>query len=238
MFPYEDDIIGVVDNAYRAGFNLPKYYFLDDTEIDSIDVESYVCKPLLITKPAGVEFSYILYWNGRKFKGGYISINNNYTGVQRGSRVAPNGSMLFASHVPELHRCYKRMITGEQTWLAHSFIFNEALNKIMYYGTDDVDFYRESIENLTGENFDDLTEAYSKDENRRKPVGFVPSLHVYEREAFKFINVGDRCDTVSRAWKMIYEKCDLLRKDHWFIPNIDSYMRTGYAILKTKNKID
>lgn len=238
MFPYEDDIIGVVDNAYRAGFSLPKYYFIDDKAVESLNGEVYVCNPLIITRPQGVEFTYILYWNGKRFKGGYIAINNNYTGVQRGARVSPNGSMLFASHVPELRRCYKKMVSTEPMWLAHTFIFDESINKIVYYGTDDVEFYKESIENLTDENFEELTEAYGKDENRRKPVGFVPSIFVYENNSFKFINVGDRCDTVSKAWKMMYEKCELLRKDHWFLPSVDSYMRTGYAILKSKNKID
>ena len=98
MLPFDDNIIKVISEAYEVGFNIPPKYLPSDVDKIPEGREVYVNKPLSIVRPDGVEFTYILFWNGRKFKGGYVSINNNYSGVQRGS-FERNGETLFASHV-------------------------------------------------------------------------------------------------------------------------------------------
>lgn len=237
MLPYEEDIINVIDNAFKSGFNIPKYYFEKDYDNvkDSIEGEIYFCDPMYFVKPKGIEFSYILFWNGHRFKGGYVAINNNYIGLQRGPR-SRNGSTLFASHILDLKKCFKRYTGSEPTWICHSFIMDEK-GKIFYWGTDSVDNYVEQIETLTGEGIAELEEFYINDGNTVKPKGFVSSIVVYDADSDAFICCGDLADSITKSWNLLYEKADTLKKNFWFITGVESYVRMAFAKLNVAEKL-
>ena len=234
MLPFEGDVINVIDDAFKAGFNIPKYYFEKDFN-DSIDGEVYFCDPMYMLKPQGIEFSYVLFWTGSRFKGGFVSMNNNYIGLQRGAR-SRNGSTLFAQHVPELKRCYRRYCGSEPAWIVHSFVLGDN-GKIYYWGLDDIDVYVEQIEKITDMPFDDLVSLYLSEDNTKKPKGFVSSLAIFTRDGEMFTCCGDVADTITKSWNVLYEKADCLKKDLWWVPNIESYMRTAYAKLNVMEKL-
>ena len=149
MLPFDDNVIKVIANAYEAGFNIPVKYFEKDYDKVPEDAEVYHNNPLYIIKPQGTEFTYIMYWTGKKMKGGFISINNNYSGVQRGS-WSRNGETLFAGHIYELKRSCKRLIDiSEPQWICESFVMDNN-GKIFYWGKDSIEHYSEQINKLTG----------------------------------------------------------------------------------------
>lgn len=233
MLPYEKDVIGVIDNAYRAGFTIPHYIFDKDQKlIEDSPEEFYYVPPLFIAKPKGVEFSYILFWTGEKFRGGYIAITNNYSGVQRGYRER-NGGTIFAAHIKELRLCIRKLMGEEPCWVAYSFVLGEN-GRLYFWGTDSIDFYADPIEHLTGESMKGLTDMFMNPEKNKRPEGFVSFLPVFCRDKPTFLCTGDPKETVSKSWRILYEKLECLSHDFWFSVGIDSYARNAYAQLQTK----
>lgn len=240
MLQHDEDIITVVDNAFKAGFYMPKYYFQKD--IDEVNKVKNCCEiiynhPMFFVKPKGIEFSYIIYWNGSRFKGGFVSINNNYTGLQRGG-FDRNGETLFASHIREIKMCYKKFTENDiPKWIVHSFILTEE-GKILYWGLDNIEHYKEIISNYTGELFEDLVELYLSSDKRNRPEGFISSLMIYDSVGKKsYIHTGIVHMTISSAWKDIYNKINDLRKEFNYTLCLDTYARKGYAMLKSYNKL-
>ena len=88
MLPYDDDIVNVVDDAFKNTYTIPKFYFernYEQVRESLSEEEVFYNPPMYFVKPRGsIEFSYIVFWTGKKFLGGYVSLNNNYSGVQRG----------------------------------------------------------------------------------------------------------------------------------------------------------
>lgn len=233
MIPFETDVISVIDNAYRAGFFMPKYYFEKDAKVlEGSSDEIYYVDPLYIVKPKGIEFTYIMFWNGFKLCAGYISINNNYTGLQRGGRGF-NGGTLFAAKIQYMNVSYKKLSGGEPMWLAHSFVLTDK-GKMFYFGTDDIDKYIEPIEKLTGKDFVELTDLYLAKEKTRKPEGFVSFIPVLNHKNLEeFIYTGDVQTSVTKSWNTMYEKLECLRINMHFLPGVDSYIRKAYAQMQT-----
>lgn len=237
MIPFDENIIGVIDNAYMAGFNIPQYFFqreYDSIKDSLVGKEVYFNNPMIFIKPQGVEFSYILFWNGEKFKGGYVSINNSYSGVQRGV-FERNGETLFAAHVPEIRKCYKKVIGDTPMWIAKSFVLSTD-GKIYYWGEDYPDYYKEQIEVLTEKPLEELLEGFLNGENFHKPKGYVASLTV-KNKAPLFTYIQPPAQSISKAWKLLYEALGNMPPDQYFALGIDNYMRLGYAQMMMHKKI-
>jgi len=242
MLQHDENIITVVDNAFKAGFYIPKYTFHSvsrggEVEDKKLEGEVYHNYPMYFSKPEGIEFTYIIFWNGHRFCGGFISINNTYKGVQRGG-FDRNGETLFASHIHEIKMGYKKFTKkDEPRWIAHSFVITEE-GKIFYWGLDNVEHYKDLISNIVGENFEDLVEIYLRDERTRRPQGFISSLMIYDDKDNKtVIENGEVQPSISASWKDLYDKVDKLPKNLTFTLCLDNYIRKGYAILKAFNKL-
>jgi hypothetical protein len=240
MLPFDDNIIQVVDEAYRVGFNLPEKFFKGNPQ--NLNLESkevYENYPLNIIKPEGIEFSYIIFWDGRRFLGGYISINNNYTGVQRGE-FSRNGSTLFAGHVPEIKKSYKKLLKEEPMWIARAFILGVD-NRIYYWGIDSVIEYSSSIYALTGDRLDDITSKFINKEKTFKPEGFTASILVKAKDVtpdtHTYNTMGKACDSISKAWKGLYNEVSGFTKEFEFTLGLEPYMRKAYSLLMVSNKI-
>lgn len=235
MIPFDDNIVEIIDKAYKVGFNIPKYYF--QREYDNIkdtiqDKEVYFNSPMIFLKPKGIEFSYILYWNGNKFRGGFISINNNYAGVQRGP-FDRNGETLFAAHITEIKRIYKK--NAEVGWIAKAFILSPE-GRIYYWGEDNVQHYKTQIEILTVTAFDDLEKSFIEERDSRRPEGFVASTIVRNKNPlYLYSELPAR--SVSKAWKNCYSNLDNLGIDVYYTLGLDDYMRLAFAQLNIHKKI-
>ena len=236
MLPFDNNIISVIDEAYRVGFNVPEKFFKDNiTEVDTEGKEIYYNSPMYVVKPKGVEFSYIVYWTGKRFLGGYVSINNNYSSVQRG-RLCNNGFTLFAAHVPEVRRCFKKLAGNIAGWICRSFILDDE-GTIFSWGKDYIENYGDMIKSLTGDDVTVLQEKFDSGEKTYKPEGFVSAMIVKNPEA-DFQIVSKRKDTISKAWRDLYADAELLPVTNDFTFGMESYMRMGYAKLKAFKKIN
>jgi len=229
-----EDAIQQISIAFEAGMNVPKTYFSRAEAEESGNKVVYI-NPLWITKPEGIEFTYIVYWTGTKFRGGYISINNNYSGVQRG-RFDRNGETLIVSHIHELRKCYKKILP-EYGWIAYSFIMDDK-NKIFFWGKDNIEHFYNPIENLTGLAIEDLETIFLNDEKMSKPHGFVASAMVYDENFNKlYIHTSKVKDTITQAWKSFYIDMEDVDEKCNFTIGLDNYMRKAYAILMSSNKL-
>jgi len=238
MIPFDDNIVDIIDKAYRVGYNIPKYFFqreYDTIKDTLVNKEVYYNSPMIFLKPAGIEFSYLLYWNGHKFRGGYISINNNYAGVQRG-QFERNGETLFASHIPDIKRIYKKITEQEiPQWICKSFILSPE-GRIYYWGEDYIVHYKTQIEALTGVTMEDLHKSFHEERDNRRPDCFVASVVVRNKVPL-YLYSGQPERSVSKAWKSCYSTLGTLPNDKYFTLNLDSYMRHAYAQLNIHKKI-
>lgn len=229
-----EDVIGTISMAYEAGMNVPKTYFSLHEAQESGN--KYIqAGPIWIAKPDGIEFTYIVYWTGRKFRAGYISINNNYSGVQRG-RFDRNGETLFISHVSEIRKWYKKILP-EHGWMAYSFIMDED-RKIFFWGKDNFEHYYNPIEKITGINPEELELAFMREEKLHKPQGFVASAMVYDEDFAKlYIHTSSVQDRVTKAWRNFYMDMEDVDKSCNLTIGLDNYMRKAYAVLMSSNKL-
>lgn len=235
MLPFDDNVIKVISDAYEAGFNIPVKYFEKDYNKVPEDAEAYCNNPLYIIKPQGTEFTYIMYWTGKKMKGGFISINNNYSGVQRGA-WSRNGETLFAGHIYELKRCCKRLIDLEKPqWICESFVMDET-GKIFYWGKDSIEYYSEPLSKLTGHTIVELEEIYTNQKSK-KPEGFVASLLVIKDGAPLYVYTAEPDESISKAWKGLYASLCMTNKAYSYSNGVDVYMRTGFAKLNIHRKL-
>ena len=237
MLPFDNNIISVIDEAYKAGFNIPQKFFKDNPQqIDVENREVFQNYPLFIIKPEGIEFSYLLFWSGNKFYGGYVSINNNYTSVQRGTS-SRNGETLFAGHVQDVRKCYKKIITDKPTWIARSFVLgNDGV--IYYWGLDNIEHYAEQIYALTGFKLDEITDKFLKKEKTYKPEGFISSIMIKSDGVNRYIQTTrSPHKSISKSWADLYGVCDKLDKEFEFTKGIDSYIRKGFSLLHGFKKI-
>lgn len=236
MIPFDDNIVEIIDKAYRTGYNIPKYFFqreYDNIKDNLVGKDVYFNPPMIFLKPVGIEFTYILYWTGEKFRAGYISINNNYAGVQRGP-YDRNGETLFAAHVPEIKRLYKK-IAVNPGWIAKSFVLSPE-GRIYYWGEDYIPHYYPQIEMLTQSGIEDLEQAFISERDGRKPEGFVAST-VVRSKAPHYLYSELPANSVSKAWKNCYSNLDNIGPDMYFTLGLDSYMRHAYAQLNIHRKI-
>lgn len=233
MLQFDDNIISVIDNAYKCGYNLPEKHFKNAVDMSN-EKNVFENYPLYIVKPDGVEFSYIAYYSGKSFYGSYMSINNNFTSVQRGM-FSRNGETLFSSNVFEIRKCFKK--SEQKGWLIKSFILGDD-NKIYFWGNDNIDHYKQPISIITGMPFEELTDQLEKGERFKRPKGFVASVMIKAMGSNRFILTNDEPhDTITSAWKALYNKCDELENQYEYTYGIESYMRTAYAKLKLSDKL-
>lgn len=236
MLPFDDNVIKVISEAYEAGFNIPVKFFEKDRDKITEDMEVFTNNPLYIVKPQGTEFTYIMYWTGKKMKGGFISLNNNYSGVQRGTWIR-NGETLFAGHIYELKRCCKRLINLEEPqWICESFVMDES-GKIFYWGKDSIEYYAEQLGRLTGHTIVELEDIYSNQKSK-KPEGFVASLLVMNNNIPAYIYVDEPDESISKAWKGLYASLCGINKSYSYTNGVDTYMRTAFAKLNIHRKLD
>lgn len=234
MLLQDDNIISTISMAYESGMNVPATYFNEEEAKEAGAIKSR--GPVWVRKPDGVEFSYMIFWTGRKFRGGYVSINNNYSGVQRG-RFDRNGETLFCAHIPEIKRCYKKLLPEKKGWIVFSFILTEG-GKIYFWGRDNIEHYVTSIESITGEFFDELEDIFVEERKLQKPVGFVASAMIYDQNFSPLkIETALPAESITKAWKNFYESMNDLDKTYNFTSGLDGYMRKAYAIMQSHNKI-
>ena len=234
MLLHDDSIVSTLTKAFESGMNVPKTFFKEE---DTAGLENIHRKsPLWIQKPDGIEFTYMIYWTGKKFRGGYVSINNNYQGVQRG-KFQRNGETLFCSHIPEIKRCYKKILP-EKGWIAYSFIMDEN-GKIFFWGRDNIEHYKLSIEYITGVMFDELEDLFDTDGKLRKPIGYVASTMIFdESNKPSYIESSFVDISITKVWKNFYDKINSeVPKQFNFTIGLEQYMRRAYALLQTYNKL-
>ena len=234
MLPYDDDIVNVVDDAFKNTYTIPKFYFernYEQVRESLSEEEVFYNPPMYFVKPRGsIEFSYIVFWTGKKFLGGYVSLNNNYSGVQRG-RMDRNGETIFAGHIKPIRTIFKRYLDDKPRWICEAFLLTED-NKILYWGKDSVEHYEEQIYKLTGYTPEELKEKFLSGEKTFKPKGFLASIMIYgldfERQ---FIYSGDVKETLSQTWRQMYDDASTFAKDRQFTVGIDAYMRKAYSMI-------
>lgn len=234
MLPFDDKIVDVIDDAFKHGFSVPKYAFESNLEelleISGDSDEVFFNHPMYFLKPDSIEFSYIIFWDGKKFHGGYISINNNYAGVQRGG-LERNGETLFAGHVKRIRTCYKKVAKDKPMWLCSAFLLDNE-RRILYWGHDEVSHYEEAIMKLTGHSLDELEEKFKSGEKTYKPNGFVPSILLY-RGGFEklYIKTGEAGTSISSVWRNFYKDLSSTPRDILYMQGMTDYMRKAYAML-------
>jgi len=236
MLPFESSIIDVINEGYEAGFNLPEKFLPHQTEDIPPNSELFINDPLTIVKPVGFEFTYMVFWDGRKFRGGYISINNNYSGVQRGM-FARNGETLFAGHVITLRKRFKNICKKDNPrWVCKAFILSES-GKIFYWGNDIIDYYSEQLKVLTGSNVAELEDKFLSGEKTFKPAGFVSSILIKSVGTAKFIHTGNVSESISKSWHSCYGEAEKLDKGFYYTLGVDNYIRKAYRKMMEKNII-
>ena len=234
MLLQDDNIISTMQMAYESGMNVPVSFFNEDKAKEAGAVKTK--GPIWIKKPEGIEFSYMIFWTGRKFRGGYVSLNNNYSGVQRG-RFDRNGETLFCSHIPEIKKCYKKILPEKSGWIVFSFIMSEN-GRIYFWGRDNIEHYITPIEMITQVTFEHLEEIFLHDDKLAKPEGYVASAMVYDQNYSPlYIHTALPDLSITKAWKNFYVDMEDIDKTYNFTIGLENYMRKAYAILNHHNKI-
>jgi hypothetical protein len=234
MRQHKGNIVDVITSAYEAGLNVPKYYFQKHYEEMKDTFEEHeliVVPPLYFVKPEGVEFNYSIFWTGRKFRGGFVTIKNNYRGLGRGPYNPGNGKTMFAAHVPEFKKSIKKIVGEEPVWVSIDGVLSEG--KIYFWGFSEVD--SELVEKLTGDSIDVLTQKFTEDETTNKPEGFVAASNIFGPEGFSFSEGPEK--SITKAWKEFYIKASMLKKEYWYTENMDTLMRKGYSELMKAGKL-
>jgi len=233
MLLHDDKIIATLTTAFESGMNVPKTFFREE-DIEGLP-NIHKAGPIWVQKPDGIEFAYMIYWSGRKFRGGYVSLNNNYSGVQRG-RFERNGETLLCAHIPELKRAYKKLLP-ESGWIIFNFIMSDE-GKIYFWGRDNIEHYKTPIEIMTGIMFEDLEEVFRTDGKLKKPEGYVASAMIFDRDNNPmYIETSYPAYTITKVWQNFYDNLRDLDKTYNFTIGLEQYMRKAYAMLQNHNKI-
>lgn len=247
VYQFDLDVVSMLNSAYQAGYNVPMYIFQNkfpEFEEDLREEEVLDAGMVKLIKPKGVDLTYSIYWTGRKFRGGYVSINNRYSGVNRGYPVKENGKTMFAAHLPDIKSKLKRQIEGKKAqWCCVDVILG-ADGKLYFWKPGRIEEEFSLILSLYGEdpteeNFQKLTDNFTNtDIKTYKPEGFMCSLpYSSEERTQTYLYVHHNAEpTVSAVWKKTYEKMELLKKQCMFQYGMDRYMTRCYGILMRSGK--
>jgi hypothetical protein len=225
MKQHRQNIVEVITSAYETGMAVPQYYFQRHYEEmkDAIDDQEIVAvPPMWFIKPKGIEFNYTLYWTGRKFKGGYVTLLNNYLGINRGPEVS-NGATMFAAHVLKFKKAAKKLVDEEPLWLSINGILTD--NGVVFWGYSEVD--RGLVEQLVGDTLEGISEKFINNEKTLFPEGFVVRLNVFNAESLVITEGPEK--SITAAWKAVYQKASMLKKHCWYTEALDNYMRKAYS---------
>jgi hypothetical protein len=226
MRQHRQNIVEVITSAYESGMAVPQYYFqrhyeemkevIDDQEIIAVP-------PMWFVKPKGVEFNYTVYWNGRKLRGGYLTIQNNYKGIGRGPELKGNGSTMFAAHVQKFKKAARKLSGEESLWISIDGILTDT--GVVFWGYGEVD--QKLIERLTGEEIGVLEGKFNAEEKTSFPEGFVARCLAMGGEPIEVIEGPEK--SITAAWKKVYQKASMLKKKFWYTEALDNMMRKGYS---------
>lgn len=234
MRQHKGSIVEVITTAYEIGLNVPQYYFQRHYEEMKEVLEGHemvVVSPMYFIKPSGVEFNYTVFWTGSKFRGGYVTIDNNYTGVGKGQDLKGSARTMVALHVPEIKRALKRAVQADNpVWLSIDLIYDG--EKIYFWGYGDLDV--EMVSKLTGIDIEELSEKFVAGDKVTKPEGFVAKGMVMPDG---FFMVSEVEKSVTAAWKDFYHRASMLKKTLWYNEGLDGFMRKGYSKLIGSGKL-
>jgi len=241
------DIITATEVAIKSGFNIPAYSFDIPDKLYAIPAYGEIVRNgrMFFKKPEGYDISYILFWTGKHFHGGYVAINSTYAFIDRGTK-AERGFVLFADHIPELKKKVKRLLVEagiadkEGFFIVGDFVLQED-GTFIYWGIDfDIDKYIKAIELLTGYSINDIAEAFLEQSSLRikKPAGFTGSL-VYndvtgeEVETKQMLSSGV---SITKVFENIYSSLSH-NKCYIFLYGYERLFRKVFHILKKQNKL-
>lgn len=226
MRQHKKNIVEVITSAYETGMAVPQYYFQRHYEEmrEAIDDQEIVAvPPMWFIKPKGVEFNYTVYWTGRKFRGGYVTLVNNYAGIGRGPEMKGNGCTMFASHVQKFKKAAKKLVDTEPYWISIDGILTDS--GVVFWGYGEVD--TELIEKLTGEEFDNLQAKFDSEEKTSFPEGFVARCLVMGGDTIRVSEGPEK--SITAVWKKVYQSASMLKKKFWYTEALDNMMRKGYS---------
>ena len=241
------DIITATEVAIKSGFNIPAYSFNSPDKLYSLPYEGEIVQNgrMFFKKPEGYDISYILFWTGKHFHGGYVVINSNYAFIDRGID-AERGFVLFADHIPEIKKKMKRLLKEagiadkEGFFIIGDFILQED-GTLTYWGIDfNIDKYVEAIEILTGYSIDDIVNAFleQSDLKIKKPKGFTGAI-VYDdmtEEELKMKTMYDSGTSITQTFEKIYSKLSH-NKCYIFLYGYERLFKKVFHILKKQNKL-
>lgn len=240
------DVITATEIAIKSGFNIPPYAFNSPEKLYGVKGNEIIQNGrMYFKKPDGYDLSYILFWTGKHFHGGYISLNSNYAFLDRGFS-AERGFVLFASHLPEIKKKVKRLLREAGIAEKEGFFIRIDLvlqedGTLVYWGADyDINKYIEAIELLTEYSIDTIASAFMEQNDIRikKPEGYVGAV------MFDDISDGEITNrycygtamSIKATFKQIYSKL-MPNKNYIFLQGYEKIFSPAFHILKKHNKI-
>jgi hypothetical protein len=236
------DIITATEVAIKSGFEIPPYAFNTPEKLHGVKGNEIIQNGrMFFKKPDGYDISYILFWTGKHFHGGYVSINSNYAFLDRGDE-AEIGFVLFAEHLPEIKKKMKRLLKEagimdkEGFFIRGDFVLQED-GTLFYWGIDfDINKYIGAIEVLTGHDIDTIAGAFMEQSDLRikKPSGFAGAMAYSEDEEIKMMY--EVSPSITKAFENMYSKLSHNRRC-MFLYGYERIFRRAYHILKKQNKL-
>ena len=227
--------------AKEAGIRFPEHFKKGksvDPEDDLYDAGIYYFR----RPEKSFEMSYLTYWNGARFRGGYIIYENNYSMPGKGRSIYHNGITVFAEDTKEIRNIVKKarqfhegdeMFTLPKGWVKFNFLLYS--DQLHYWGIElhqYLDPYmQDCISKLMDMPYDDLLSLFDSYEKNKKPeLKYVAALPVFVDDAIIYIDVCG--ENVSQAWKLLYKEVAEIPKIFHAYLNIDEYHRSCHYYFK------
>ena len=229
--------------AKEMGMRFPEKYKKGNCTIDVNNCRNIYDADIyyFLKRDDALDISYLAYWNGHTFKGGYICYRNHYTMAGHGLESVDNGVTIYADDTKEIRNYLKRFkqyshnddnnFKPDPSWIMFNFILYD--NQLHFWGVEFITSlylnFSIPIEIITGIEIDELEAKYLADEKFRKPqIKYIAVLPLIGDGVQDLIIESG--DTVSAAWKKIY-KTELEKNHHIFL-GIDEYHRTCHYEFK------
>jgi hypothetical protein len=233
--------------AKEFGIRFPEHH--KKSKVDA-DLEMYDAGIYYFKKPKdSFDVSYLTYWNGKKFRGGYIIYENNYSMPGKGVELPENGITLYPDDTKEIRNILKKARQYNDSEDSPGLIkgwykFNFALysDELHFWGIETLDIFSISgqemscIECIMDKPYLEIIDLFDSEEKNRKPKekyvaslpGFCKNLNINEYDG----HVISHGDTVSQAWKRLYRKIENEDSIYHFYLNIDEYHRACHYKFK------
>ena len=231
--------------AKEMGMRFPEKYKKSGVTINAENVNNFYDADIyyFLKRDDSFNVSYLAYWNGKTFRGGYICYRNHYTMAGSGIESVDNGVTIYPDDTREIRGYLKRFkqyandpdnnFNPDPSWYMFNFSLYDDL--LHFWGIDsneNIDLrYSAAIEIIMGSDFDSVMELFNSEQKNRKPaVKYIAVLPVFTDSSVDMI--VEEGDTISRAWKNIYET-NLKKNEHIFLGINDYHRRCHYAFRKS-----